>query len=195
MDAIFCNGCGALLEEAPTLLPDQRPPCPRCGSLARRFEQDITEQIALSDSGTATDALSVTKTDGSATIAHARPATLTVTAHDATVSVQAQAEVAEGVGEALDATARTEPGEARSGSAMVQARTEGRSSGVRGPRRIIDHLVVQGRSLWWTQLTEEGGWLLQVVDEAGEEIATAAHYDPIEALAAVAKFILPSHPG
>jgi hypothetical protein len=111
----------------------------------------------------------VTKTDGSATIAHAQTATLTVTAHDATVSVEAQAEVAEGVGEALPPT--------------VEA------------RRIIDHLVVQGRSLWWTQLTEEGGWLLQVVDEAGEEIATAAHYDPVEALAAVAEFILPGHPG
>jgi hypothetical protein len=78
---------------------------------------------------------------------------------------------------------------------MVQARIDTQSSGVRGPRRIIDHLVVQGRSLWWTQLTEEGGWLLQVVDEAGEEIATAAHYDPVEALAAVATFILPGHPG
>jgi hypothetical protein len=78
---------------------------------------------------------------------------------------------------------------------MVQARIETRSSGVRLPRRIVDHLVVQGRSLWWTQLTEGGGWLLQVVDEAGGEIATAANYDPVEALAAVAEFILPGHPG
>jgi hypothetical protein len=54
---------------------------------------------------------------------------------------------------------------------------------------------VQARSLWWTQLTEEGGWLLQVVDEAGEEIATAIHYDPVAVLAAVAKYILPGHPG
>ena len=46
-DGIFCNDCGAELDEAPTLLPDQRPPCPRCGSLARWFEQDITEQIAF----------------------------------------------------------------------------------------------------------------------------------------------------
>jgi hypothetical protein len=190
MDGIYCNTCGAKLEEAPTLLPDQRPPCPACGSLARRFEQVITDQIALSDSGTATDTLSVTKTDGPATIAHAQPATLAVTAHDATVSVEAHAEVAEGVGEALPPTV-----EARSGGGMAQARTEGRSSGVRGTRRIIDHLVVQGRHIWWTQLTEEGGWLLQVVDEAGEEIATAAHYDPVEALAAVAPFILPGHPG
>lgn len=169
MDGIACGTCGAKLEEAPTLLPPRRPPCPRCGSLGRRFEQEITDRITLSDGGTASDALSVTKTDGSATIAHAQTATLTVTAHDATVSVEAQAEVAEGVGEALPPT--------------VEA------------RRIIDHLVVQGRSLWWTQLIEEGGWLLQVVDEAGEEIATAAHYDPVEALAAVAEFILPGHPG
>jgi hypothetical protein len=141
--------------------------------------------VVLSDSGTASDTLSVAKT-----IAHAEPATLTVTAHDASVSIQAHAEVAEGVGEALPPTV-----EARSGAAMAEARTEGRSSGVRGPRRIIDHLVVQGWSLWWTQLTEGGGWLLQVVDEAGEEIATAANYDPVEALAAVAEYILPGHPG
>jgi hypothetical protein len=32
-------------------------------------------------------------------------------------------------------------------------------------------------------------------DEAGEEIATAANYDPVEALAAVAEYILPGHPG
>jgi hypothetical protein len=74
MDGIYCGGCGAKLKEAPTLLPDQRPPCPACGSLARRFEQDITDQITLSDGGTATDAVSVTKTDGPATIAHAQTA-------------------------------------------------------------------------------------------------------------------------
>jgi hypothetical protein len=190
LDGIFCDDCGAKLDEAPTLLPDQRPPCPRCGSLARRFEQTITNSVVLSDGGTATDALNVAKADGPTAIAHAQPATLTVTAHDATVSIEAHAEVAEGVGEAPAPTV-----EARSGAAMAQARTEGRSAGARGPRRIIDHLVVQGRHIWWTQLTEEGGWLLQVVDEAGEEIATAAHYDPVEALAAVAEFILPGHPG
>jgi hypothetical protein len=109
-----------------------------------------------------------------------------------TIGVDAvvHAQTAEAVGDALPPTV-----EARSGGGMVQARIETRSSGVRLPRRIIDHLVVQGRSLWWTQLTEDGGWLLQVVDEAGEEIATAAHYDPVEALAAVAEFILPGHPG
>ena len=54
---------------------------------------------------------------------------------------------------------------------------------------------MQGRSLWWTQLTGEGGWLLQVVDEAGEEIANWGGYNPVEGLAAVAEFILPGHPG
>jgi hypothetical protein len=53
MDAIFCGGCGAKLEEAPTLLPDQWLPCPPCGSLARQFEQDVNDQIARSDRGTA----------------------------------------------------------------------------------------------------------------------------------------------
>lgn len=121
-----------------------------------------------------------------------RPQTIKAVANfpPPTVSVEAHAGVAEGVGEALPPTV-----EARSGAAIGEARTEGRSSGVRGPRRVIDHLVVQGRHVWWTQLTEDGGWLLQVVDEAGEEIATAAHYDPVEALAAVAEYILPGHPG
>jgi hypothetical protein len=185
MDGIYCNACGAKLDEAPTLLPHQRPPCPRCGSLARRFEQEVTDTVVLSDGGTASDALSVAKT-----IAHAEPATLTVTAHDASVSVQAHAEVAEGVGEALDATAQTADAHGIPGADQVGGRHRRP-----WPRIIRDHLVVQGRSLLWTQLTEEGGWLLQVWDEAGEEIANAVHYDPVEVLAAVAEFILPSHPG
>jgi DNA-directed RNA polymerase subunit RPC12/RpoP len=170
MDDLYCNDCGAKVDETPALLPDQRVPCPRCGSLARRFEQTIASTVLLSDGGTAAEALSVTPTDGPATIAHAEAATLTVTAHDAT----AQTVNAQGI-----------PGADQVGDATV----------VRDPRMIRDHLVVQARSLWWTQLTEEGGWLLQVVDEAGEEIATAANYDPVEALAAVAIFILPGHPG
>jgi hypothetical protein len=152
------------------LLPDQRPPCPRCGSVARRFDQEITNQITLSDSGTGTDTFTVTRTVGLDAVVHAQTATMDITAHDATV----QTIEAHGI-----------PSAAQMGNASV----------VQGPRIIRDHLVVQGRHIWWTQLTEDGGWLLQVVDEAGEEIATVAHYDPIEALAAVAKFILPGHPG
>jgi hypothetical protein len=52
-----------------------------------------------------------------------------------------------------------------------------------------------GRSLWWTQLTEGGGWMVQVVDEAGEVLAISIKYDPIDALASVADALLPNHPG
>jgi hypothetical protein len=151
------------------LLPDQRSPCPSCGSLARRFEKTLT---------------------GSARVARAQPATLTVTAHDATVDVQAHAGVAEGTGQAFDATVQTINAHSIPSAAQV-----GDATVVPGPRIIRDHLVVQGRSLWWTQLTGEGGWLLQVVDEAGEEIANWGGYNPVEGLAAVAEFLLPGHPG
>ena len=159
MDAIFCNGCGALLEETPTLLPDQRPPCPRCGSLARRITRTVKSNI-LGMPGV--PLATVERTIG--------------------VDAVLQAQTAEAV---QIVEAHGIPGADQVGDATV----------VRGPRIIRDHLVVMGRSLWWTQLTEEGGWLLRVVDEAGEEIATAADYDPVQALAAVAEFILPGHPG
>jgi hypothetical protein len=107
-----------------------------------RLEQTITNTVVLSDGGTATDALSVAKADGPATIAHVQPATPTVTAHDA------HAEVAEGVGKAFDATVET-----RSGTAAVEARVERQASGVRPPRRVTDQLVVMGRLLEWTPLT------------------------------------------
>ena len=174
MNGIFCNHCGARLDEAPTLLPDQRPPCPTCGSQSRRFEETIGQAVETDSALPITPLMS--STTGSRIITPAPAGMVTATAHDATVSAEAHPEVAEGEGEALPPTVETR-------------------SGVREPRRIIDHLVVQGRSLWWTQLTEEGGWLLQVVDEAGEEIATASNYDPAEALAAVAEFVLPGHPG
>jgi hypothetical protein len=41
MDGIYCNECGVELDEASTLLPEQRSPCPSCGSLARRFEKTL----------------------------------------------------------------------------------------------------------------------------------------------------------
>jgi len=157
VDGIYCNNCGAELDESPTLLPDRRPPCPRCGSLARRFKQEISDTVVLSDSGTASDALRVAKTDGPATIAHAGAATLTVTAHDAT----AQTVNAHGI-----------PGADQVGDATV----------VRGPRIIRDQLVVMARllvwtpltghlpemsrSLWWTQLSEQPTWMVEVADEA-----------------------------
>jgi hypothetical protein len=187
LDGIFCNNCGTQLDEASTLLPEQRPPCPRCGSLARRFEQTLTSSI---------------------TVARAQPATLTVTAHDATVGVQAHAEVAEGASEAPPPTV-----EARSGTAMAEARVEGRASGVRLPRRVTDQLVVMGRllewtpltgnlpgmtrSLWWVQLSEQPTWLVLVVDEAGVPIGGGIELenDQIDAFVGVAKDLLPSGAG
>jgi hypothetical protein len=155
MDAIFCGGCGAKLEEAPTLLPDQRLPCPTCGSLARQFEQDVTDQIARSDRGTATDTVTVTRTVGFEAVVYA--------------------EIAEATGTAL-------------------APDVGVGEG-RGARIVRDHLVVVGQSLWWTQLTEEPAWMVQVVDEAGEVLATGVGTATIKALAEVAEFLLPGHPG
>ncbi len=141
MDGIYCADCGAKLDEAPAC-SDHRPPCPRCGSLARRFERDVTDQTVLADRGTSTDTITVVRTVGIPTTGQVGNPTVT-----------------------------------------------------RGARVIRDQLVVMGRSLWWTQLTKEGGWMVQVVDEAGEVLAVSANYDPIEALASVAEFLLPGHPG
>jgi hypothetical protein len=188
LDGIFCSDCGAELAEAPTLLPDRRPPCPWCGSLARRFEQEITDTVVLSDSGTATDTLSAALTNDPATIAHAGAATLTVTAHDAT----AQTVNAHGI-----------PSADPVGDAAV----------VRGPRIIRDRLVVMGRhllwmslthrsaemsrSLWWVQLTTQPTWLVQVVDEAGDliDMGIEDKNDHMVALAGVANQLLPSAAG
>jgi hypothetical protein len=119
----------------PTLLPDQRPPCPRWGSLARRFEQTLT---------------------GSITVARAQPATLTVTAHDATASVQAHARVAEGTGEAFDATVQTINAHGIPSAAQVGDATAVRgpgSSGVtwwcRGRTRTIRGSGTGSSGSWW----------------------------------------------
>jgi hypothetical protein len=115
--------------------------------------------------------------------AHAEPATGTGTAYDAQVQITEPEPPTEDIGES------------RSGRAIGEQRVTGWTTGARGPRRITDHLVVMGRSLWWTQLTEEPSWMVQVVDEAGELIDTGIGYDQIEALAGVAESLLPDHPG
>jgi hypothetical protein len=155
MNGIYCANCGVDLGEAPTLLPDQRPPCPRCGSLARRFEREVTDQIVLTDRGTGADTLTVTRTDSSDVFVHAQPAEVIATAVDPTVEVE----------------------ESHDG------------------RTIKDQLVVMGRSLWWTQLTEEPTWMVQVVDEVGEVLAVGVGDNQIDALAGVADALLPGHPG
>jgi hypothetical protein len=115
---------------------------------------------------------------------------------------------AEGTGAALPPTIET-----RSGTATVQVREETRASGVRGPRRVTDQLVVLGRrlewtsltirstemnrSLWWVQLSEHPTWLVQVVDEAGEliDMGIELENDQMVALAGVAKHLLPNAAG
>jgi hypothetical protein len=37
-----CKTCRELLDESPSLLPEQRLPCPNCGSLARHFEGTVS---------------------------------------------------------------------------------------------------------------------------------------------------------
>jgi hypothetical protein len=174
MDGIYCNDCGTELDEAPTLLPDQRPPCPQCGSLGRRFEQDITDRIALSDGGTATDALSVTRTDGSTTNVHAQTATMTITAHDATVRTETQARGFRGPRRLTDRL-------------VVMGRCLDWTP-------LTSRSAETSRSLWWIQLSEQPTWLVQVVNKAGELIGggTELENNQIEALAGVAEHLLPS---
>jgi len=39
---VACGRCGVSLDEDASLLPEQRPPCPACGSIARSFYKAIT---------------------------------------------------------------------------------------------------------------------------------------------------------
>lgn len=44
-DEIRCNECGRVLEERSDIPPEQRQPCPDCGSLSRAFTKTITTSI------------------------------------------------------------------------------------------------------------------------------------------------------
>jgi hypothetical protein len=179
MDGIHCNDCGAKLDEAPTPLPDQRPPCPRCGSLARRFDRDATDQIAISDSGSATDAITVTRTVGfDAVLVTAQPATVTVAAHDATV--------------------RTDSGDATDPSGLRHVTDRLVVMG-----RLLEWIPLtncsagMARSLWWVQLSEQPTWMVEVVAESGELLDAGIDLEDgrIQALASMAEHLLPSDAG
>ena len=43
--ATRCQDCGELLDESPSLLPEQRSPCPKCGSVARQVEITVAETL------------------------------------------------------------------------------------------------------------------------------------------------------
>ena len=124
------------------------------------------------------------------------------------MDTNAHAEVAQGTAVALPPTVET-----RTGTAMLQVRSETRASGVRLPRRVTDQLVVLGRqlewtlltrrsadmsrSLWWIQLSDQPTWLVQVVDEVGEliDMGIELENDQMVALAGVAKRLLPAAAG
>jgi hypothetical protein len=93
VDRIYCAACGAELDEDRALPPGQRPPCSVCGSMAR------ARSVVLSDTASASDSLTVAAIRpvgiesgeilGTPTVVvQAQPATVTVTAHDATVEAR-----------------------------------------------------------------------------------------------------------
>lgn len=47
--ATRCQTCRELLDESPSLLPEQRVSCPNCGSLARHFEVTVSETLTVRD--------------------------------------------------------------------------------------------------------------------------------------------------
>lgn len=44
---IRCGECGKLLVERSDLQPEERPPCPLCGSRARRFEIELCSRLHI----------------------------------------------------------------------------------------------------------------------------------------------------
>jgi hypothetical protein len=97
MQHIHCAACGAELVESSALLPDQRPPCPACGSNARRFSVELT------DTARASAALAV---------AVIRPTGIESAQAFGTPAVTAHAEPALGTGAAYDTTVEAEDGQA-----------------------------------------------------------------------------------
>jgi hypothetical protein len=172
IDGIHCNACGAELDEDPTLLPDQRPPCPRCDSLSRRFERTITSTVFLSDGGTGADTIVVTGTGEVVSPPDSSPSGVAI-------GEQRTAGWTTGVRGPRDVT--------------DQLVVMGRSlSWVPLTEQPTNGLV---RSLWWVQLTEQPSWMVQVVDEVGELLDIGIGDNPIHALVEIVEFLLPSDPG
>jgi phage FluMu protein Com len=49
-DQVRCNQCGHLLEERSDVLPEDRQPCPECGSLSRFFTRTLTGSVGQKSS-------------------------------------------------------------------------------------------------------------------------------------------------
>jgi hypothetical protein len=61
---------------------------------------------------------------------------------------------------------------------------------------VEEVLVDQGFGLWWHQLTASPAtWMAQVVDAAGEPLATVVGDDVVQMYADLAEWLLPHHPG
>jgi NAD-dependent SIR2 family protein deacetylase len=92
MQHIHCAACGAELVENRTLQPDRRPPCPACGSTARRFSVELSDMARASDSLTVAvirpASMESAQAFGTPVVAHVEPAMATVTAHDATAEAE-----------------------------------------------------------------------------------------------------------
>ena len=44
--AVQCSNCKRVLDESSSLPPEQRQPCPKCGSLIRTFNVEVSETVA-----------------------------------------------------------------------------------------------------------------------------------------------------
>jgi hypothetical protein len=61
---------------------------------------------------------------------------------------------------------------------------------------VEEALVDQGFGLWWHQLTASPvTWMAQVVDAAGEPLATVVGDDVVQMYGELAEWLLPHHPG
>jgi hypothetical protein len=114
----------------------------------------------------------------------------------------------EPAGEALPPTVQTINAHSIPSTAQV-----GDATVVRGPRLVTDRLVVMARllvwtpltghlpeisrSLWWTQLSEQPTWMVEVADEARGLIDSGIELEnnQIDALVGVGESLLPSGAG
>jgi hypothetical protein len=51
---VCCDGCGGQLSESPGLSPEEREPCPQCGSLIRRARIHVSSAVAAATVGAVT---------------------------------------------------------------------------------------------------------------------------------------------
>jgi hypothetical protein len=205
MDRTHCANCGAELDEASTLLPDQRLPCPTCGSLTRRFDETgrlvlVTVRAASFDA-----------------ILQAPTATASASALDATVRTESRS-ITDPSGrphvtdqlvvmgrhlEWIPLTGRL-PGMSRSlwwvqlseqPTWLVQVVDEDGELIDSGVELESDQMVALAGLAKNLPPSAAGPMLLTVRDQAGEVLAISTTDNPVKTLAAVTDSLLPRHPG